>query len=94
MFYILSEYTKYNGTWYNMKIITRKQRFNPRKDMNKKNWHKNYLFIYLYTWVKVIRLLVKITNNTLILVKDDVIDLDNFAINIRAFFFIYRKSFV
>ena len=34
------------------------------------------------------------TKNTLILVKDDVIDLENFAINIRAFFFIYRKSFV
>ena len=35
MFYILSECIKYNGTLYNMKIITRKQRLIPRKDMNK-----------------------------------------------------------
>ena len=45
--------------------------------------------------MKVIRLLVKITNNTLILVKDDVIDLENFAMNIRAyaFFFLIHKEF-
>ena len=43
----------------------------------------------------VITLLVKITNNTLILVKDDVIDLENFAIKIRAyafFFLIYIRT--
>ena len=40
--------------------------------------------------MKVIRLLVKITNNTLILVKDDVIDLENFAIKIRAYAFFFR----
>ena len=55
MFYILSEYIKYDGTLYNMKIITLKQRFNPRKDMNKKKFILSlYLLVYMSESHKVI----------------------------------------